>query len=86
MSIDRAQIASHHVSSSSTFELFPTKAYINGKWSESTGGKTFEVYDPASNKMLGSVPDCSTVDLDLAVKAANEAFNTWKNYTAEVNT
>ena len=40
--------------------------------------------DPATNKVLGSVPDCNTADLDLAVKAAHDAFGIWRNYTAEV--
>jgi acyl-CoA reductase-like NAD-dependent aldehyde dehydrogenase len=69
----------------SNFELFPKKVYINGKWTNSVTSKTFEVHDPATNKLIGNVPDCSKDDLDLAVNAANEAFQTWRNFTAEVN-
>ena len=69
---------------SSNFELFPKKTFINGKWTDSVGKKSFEVYDPANNKLLGSVPDCNTDDLDLAVKAADSALEIWKNFTAEV--
>ena len=83
LNIDHSQSSSHHVSSD--FKLFPNKTYINGKWSDSVTNKTFEVHDPATNKLLGHVPDCTKDDLDLAVKAADDAFQTWRNFTAEVN-
>lgn len=67
---------------SSGFELFPSKMYINGKWTDSLGSKTFEVYNPANNQLLGSLPDANLEDLNLAVESANTAFKQWKSYTA----
>lgn len=43
-----------------------------------------KVHDPATNNVLGSLPDCNTDDVNLAVEAANSAFQVWSNFTAEV--
>ena len=74
----------HHDSSKSKFNLFPTQTYINGKWVDSQSAKTFQVNDPATKKLLGSVPDCNINDLNVAVDAAAQAFQVWSGYTAEV--
>ncbi|WLD92579.1 CoA-acylating methylmalonate-semialdehyde dehydrogenase [Alkalihalobacillus sp. AL-G] len=55
------------------------KNYINGKWVESTSTETLEVPNPATNEVLARVPISTKGDLDQAVKAANLAFQTWKN-------
>lgn len=68
---------------SNSFNKFPTKTFINGKWCDSTDSKSFKVYDPSNNKLLGSVPDCNEHDVDIAVDAASNAFQTWSNYTAD---
>jgi acyl-CoA reductase-like NAD-dependent aldehyde dehydrogenase len=44
-----------------------------------------KVHDPATLKLLGTVPDCDVTDVDIAVDSAKNAFNIWSNYTAEVN-
>lgn len=67
----------------STFNKFPTQTYVNGKWCDSVEAKSFQVFDPANNKLLGSVPDCGANDVNQAVDAAAEAFKVWSNYTAE---
>ena len=43
-----------------------------------------QVTDPATNKLLGAVPDSNVDDLNVAVDAAAQAFKTWSAFTAEV--
>lgn len=57
-------------------ELFIEKAYIDGRFV--TGEKTFDVINPATGKVLGSVPDLSVADCKKAIAAANEAWPSWK--------
>ena len=40
--------------------------------------------NPANGKQLGVVPDCDSVDLNLAVDAASNALPKWSGLTAEV--
>ncbi|MDV2686532.1 CoA-acylating methylmalonate-semialdehyde dehydrogenase [Alkalihalophilus lindianensis] len=54
------------------------KNYINGEWVASNGTETLEVPNPATGEVLASVPISTKEDVDQAVKAANEAFKTWK--------
>jgi aldehyde dehydrogenase (NAD+) len=51
------------------------KFYIGGKWVESTGSGTLEVHSPATQELVGSVPESTTADMDRAVAAAREAFD-----------
>lgn len=55
------------------------KNYINGKWVASTGSDMLEVPNPATGELLARVPISNRKDLDEAVKAADTAFQTWKN-------
>jgi betaine-aldehyde dehydrogenase len=59
--------------------------YINGEWSKSSSGKTFPVYDPASEEVIAQVPDCNAEDVDRAVAAARAAFDegAWASTTAQ---
>jgi delta 1-pyrroline-5-carboxylate dehydrogenase len=45
----------------------------------------FDVIDPASGKVVGSVPDMDAYDTAKAIQAATDAFQTWKNTTAKVH-
>lgn len=48
--------------------------YINGKFVEATGGKTFDTMNPATGEVLAKVAEAEAEDIDLAVKAARKAF------------
>lgn len=52
--------------------------YINGVWVDSNSGQTLDVPNPATNELLTKVPVSTREDVNLAVTAAKEAFNTWK--------
>ncbi|MBK9142191.1 MAG: aldehyde dehydrogenase family protein [Candidatus Melainabacteria bacterium] len=52
----------------------PKKLLINGKWVEPKSGKYFETYNPATEEVLAKIPEGGKEDVDLAVKAARNAF------------
>lgn len=54
------------------------KMLINGKWVDSSDGKTCKSYCPANGEFLASFPDATKKDVDTAVKAAWKAFDSWK--------
>jgi succinate-semialdehyde dehydrogenase / glutarate-semialdehyde dehydrogenase len=54
------------------------KTYINGQWVSSKSGETFEVTNPASDAVIGSLPESGLDDLNDAVQAASRALDSWK--------
>ncbi|XP_018023624.1 succinate-semialdehyde dehydrogenase, mitochondrial [Hyalella azteca] len=63
--------------------LMKNLAFINGKFVGAKSGKTFEVDNPASGKIIGEVPAMDASDTKEAIAAAHAAFATWKNTTAK---
>jgi len=58
--------------------------YINGAWAESVGGRYFPVYDPSTEDIIAEVCDGNAEDVDRAVRAAREAFESgWPQTTAQ---
>jgi len=55
------------------------KNFIGGKWVDSKSTKTEPVYNPATGEVLAYVPISTAEDVEDAVAAASEAFETWKN-------
>ncbi|WP_338752713.1 aldehyde dehydrogenase family protein [Bacillus sp. FJAT-52991] len=51
------------------------KLYINGEFVDSVSGKTFETLNPATGEVLAVVSEAVEEDIDLAVRAAREAFD-----------
>jgi len=49
--------------------------HINGQWVDAAGGETFEVRDPSTDRVLCSVARGRAEDVDRAVAAAREAFD-----------
>src|SRR5690625_1416178 len=54
--------------------------FICGKWVDSLSGETFETRNPATGELNGIVAKGNKADIDLAVKAARNAFENgpWK--------
>ncbi|WP_026259771.1 aldehyde dehydrogenase family protein [Desulfobacter curvatus] len=52
--------------------------YIDGKWVDAKEGKTFTVTCPANGEVLATCSNAGAEDVDLAVKAAQKAFETWR--------
>src|SRR3954452_21532001 len=57
--------------------LVRDKLYIGGEWVEPSGDGTIEVINPATEEVIGRVPEGTPADVDRAVAAAREAFATW---------
>ena len=53
------------------------KNYINGEWVESKG-PVEEVINPATGKVIATVPISTTEEINAAVAAAKEAFPDWR--------
>ncbi|MCC6738652.1 MAG: aldehyde dehydrogenase family protein [Planctomycetia bacterium] len=47
---------------------------VNGQWVEAKSGKTFAVWNPATEEQIATVPEAGPEDLDLAVAAARAAL------------
>ncbi|MCG6141836.1 gamma-aminobutyraldehyde dehydrogenase [Leptospira mtsangambouensis] len=50
------------------------KLWIDGKWTNTNGGKLMDIEDPATGKKIAKVIDASVADVDKAAKAAHKAF------------
>ncbi|MED4781192.1 NAD-dependent succinate-semialdehyde dehydrogenase [Brevibacillus choshinensis] len=57
--------------------------YINGEWREASSGKTFDVTNPATGEVVGTVANGGTTDTQAAIDAAKAAFGTWSRLTAK---
>ncbi|KAM7509494.1 hypothetical protein LguiA_019947 [Lonicera macranthoides] len=56
-------------------EIKFTKLFINGDFVDSLSGKTFETVDPRNGEVIARVAEGRKEDVDLAVKAARDAFD-----------
>ena len=53
------------------------RLYIDGAWVPSTGSGTIDVVNATTEDVMGRVPEGTPEDIDRAVKAARQAFETW---------
>src|ERR1700759_5577925 len=58
--------------------------YIGGQWRGAEPGERFETVNPFTGRAWATVPQAGAADVDLAVRAAREAFDTgpWGRMTA----
>src|ERR1700720_3687194 len=65
------------------FLATPKKLLINGKWVAAASGKTFEVTNPATGRVIARVAEGDAADVDAAVRAARRAFESspWASMT-----
>ena len=60
----------------------PIPNFIGGAWVPSSATGTLDVTDPATGETLGHVPLSTAQDVDAAVRAAQEAFPSWRTTPA----
>ena len=53
------------------------KFYINGKWVKPNSTKTMAVLNPATEDLIGEIILGNSEDVDMAVSAAKNAFNSF---------
>ena len=56
--------------------------YVDGKFTAGSASGEIDVFDPATEEKIGSVPRGTAADAVAAVEAANTAFTTWKRISA----
>ncbi len=63
--------------------LFRQQCYIDGAWCNADSGKTVEVNNPATNEVLGTIPNLGADETRRAIEAANAAWPGWRKKTAK---
>ncbi|MFF4112858.1 aldehyde dehydrogenase family protein [Streptomyces sp. NPDC001714] len=58
-----------------TFETGPGQLFIGGQWREAADGARTEVTDPATGQVITTVAEAGAADVDAAVRAARETFD-----------
>lgn len=61
--------------------LFKSQAFINGKFVDAKSRNTFEVFDPASGKVIGTCPEMAKEDAQVAIDAAASALPPFRKTT-----
>ncbi|WP_105385022.1 NAD-dependent succinate-semialdehyde dehydrogenase [Neorhizobium alkalisoli] len=62
-------------------DLFRQQALVDGRWIAAETGKTVEVIDPATQVVIGLVPDMGIAETRAAIEAAEAAYAPWKKKT-----
>ena len=63
--------------------LFKPYGYINGEWIDLPKGKSFDIYNPSTNKIIAKMPEMGIDETKYAIESANIAFDKWKKKTAK---
>jgi len=58
-------------------EVKKLKIFINGEWMESKTAKYMDVFNPSTGEVMAKAPCCTAEEVDMAVKAASDAFPAW---------
>ena len=61
--------------------LLKSQTYVNGEWIDAKSGKTFEVTDPATGKVIGTMPEMDRADTEAAIAAAAAALPEFQKTT-----
>jgi acyl-CoA reductase-like NAD-dependent aldehyde dehydrogenase len=57
-------------------EAIPTyRLYIDGRWSDASGGATYDIVNPATEEVVARAPNGSAADMERAIAAARRAFD-----------
>lgn len=63
--------------------MFKESGFINNEWTNKNITETFTVYDPATDKEIGKLPDMGAKETKEAIDVAAEAFKTWSRTSAK---
>ena len=88
MSTDAATLPDALSDAARSFAAGPHRMVIGAERLESSDGRTFETFDPATGRVITEVPHAGTDDVDRAVRAAREAFEngSWSGIAAAERT
>ncbi|KAM4688763.1 succinate-semialdehyde dehydrogenase, mitochondrial [Discoglossus pictus] len=63
--------------------LLRSAAYVGGSWLQPSDSSSFPVLDPSTGAELVRVADCGPRECGEALRAASEAFQTWREVSAK---
>ena len=63
-------------------EVKKLKLFINGGSIESKTAKYMDIYNPSTGEVIAQTPCCTEEEVNLAIKAARDAFPAWSNTPA----
>ncbi|RFC83868.1 NAD-dependent succinate-semialdehyde dehydrogenase [Acinetobacter sichuanensis] len=63
--------------------LFKTQCFIDGQWCDAISGLNVDVFNPATQEKIGTIPNMGTKETQLAIEAAERALPEWRNLTAQ---
>ena len=63
--------------------LLRQQAYVNGQWCEADSGARTEIRNPATDELIGSVPNMGRAETRRAIEAAQAAQPAWRALTAK---
>jgi succinate-semialdehyde dehydrogenase/glutarate-semialdehyde dehydrogenase len=64
-------------------DLLRTRCYLAGSWVPADSGAVFEVADPATGEIIGTVPRAGAAETRRAIDAAHEVLPSWGRRTAK---
>jgi len=53
--------------------------FIDGKWQQSTSGKTYDVINPATEELVGKASKANSEDIQKALFSAEKGLKIWRN-------
>ena len=59
------------------FDCFHTQAYIGGQWLDAMDHSTFDVVNPANDRVIAAVANCGSKETEQAITAAHGALALW---------
>lgn len=63
--------------------LFRQQCYIGGEWLSSAHAISESIFNPSTQKVIGTVPNLGAKEAELSIEVAQAAFLAWKKTTAE---
>ncbi|AMW05775.1 NAD-dependent succinate-semialdehyde dehydrogenase [Gemmatimonas phototrophica] len=66
-----------------SLHLLRHDAYVNGAWVQAKDRRTFDVHNPSTGALVGTVPDMGRNDTRDAIAAAQQAWPAWRALTAK---
>ena len=58
--------------------MLTTELYIDGQWQPAIAGGTIDIIDPATEEQVTTAAQADRADVEAAIKAAHNAFQSWR--------
>ncbi len=62
--------------------MLTTELYIDGRWQPAAAGGVIDIIDPATEETVTQAAQAERADVEAAIAAAHEAFQTWRSVSA----